>query len=165
MQFPEEPPAQQLAQEFGALVDECFDLGNRDLTLTWIPSFVLALALASLVLAATQSAPLYLTLPLFVVTLLVAWGTLWCSLAWIVRTFFTRRLLHQRCQAINTLATRRHVSHERMRALWDRAWTIRGATGRLRFMEARAEHAILREFPWLASEAPAKDCNWPMRPA
>lgn len=149
MPFPEEPPAQLMAHEFGALIDECFDLGNRDVTATWVPSFLLAFAAAWLVLAATNN---YL---LFFVTLVIGWPALWAALAWIARTLFTGPRFRQVCRTIKALAEQHHASHARMRMLWDCAWEERLQSGRRRFLETRAEEAILKQFPWLRDEAPA----------
>jgi hypothetical protein len=160
MQFPEEPPAQRMAQEFGALIDECFDLGNRDVTATWVPSFILGFAAAWLVLAVTNN------LLLFFVTLVIGWPTLWAALAWLARTLFTGPRIRQVCRTIDALAAKHHASHERMRVLWNCAWEVRAHSGRLRFLEIRAEEAIFKQFPWLRDEAPvAKSGQSPKLPA
>lgn len=160
MEFPEEPPAQLMAQEFGALIDECFDLGNRDVAATWVPSFILGFAAAWLVLAATDN------LLLFFVTLAIGWPTLWAALAWIARTLFTRPRFRRVCRTIEALAEQHHASHERMRMLWNCAWVVRARTRRLRFLEIRAEEAIVKQFPWLRDEAPsATSGQSPKQPA
>lgn len=143
MEYPNDLPGDLILEEFYALADRCYRLGKRDDTWTLFPSAFVALAIATVLLAATHA------LLLFGAALLAVWLTLWRGGAWILRRTVTRRQLRRACDAVDRFAQEHRLSHERVRTLWYRVWELRSRVAPLGMFEDKAERAILACLPYL----------------